>query len=263
MANPNALSAIERETYTRAKNHFECGEVEPALNGFAQLLESRENFADIHYMVGVLFEQRGELDSATKSLGKALELNPRYAEALLALSSIHERLGDFERSRELAERATASSRAADNNLDVITSAKLANLQASVGDAYAEVGERREAIEAYRKALDRCPGFHDIRYRLGIVLREAGLPHQASIEFKRMLRANPDFIDARVQLGLTYFSLGRPKDAAAQWDRAASTEPDRNDIRLYQRLVTDLRDSSGGDPPGPDMEPATPSNREAD
>jgi hypothetical protein len=28
-----------------------------------------------------------------------------------------------------------------------------------------VGELREAIEAYRKALDRCPNFPDIRNRL--------------------------------------------------------------------------------------------------
>lgn len=263
MANLNALSAMERETYSRAKNHFESGEIEPALNGFTDLLESHDDFADVHYMVGLLFERRGELDAATESLGKAIELNPRYAEALLALSSIHERQGDFERSRNLSERATEASQVAGKDLDFVTTAKLANLQASVGDAYAEVGERREAIEAYRKALDRCPNFHDIRYRLGIVLREAGLPHQASIEFKRALRGNAEFTDARVQLGLTYFSLGRPADAATQWDQAAGADPDRSDIRLYRRLVADLRDRSSDHSLEQGTEPPIPSDRGTD
>ena len=106
----------------------------------------------------------------------------------------------------------------------------------VGDAYAEAGERREAIEAYRKALDRCPDFHDIRQRLGVTLREAGLPHQASKEFKRCLRANPHLIDARIQLGLTYYSLGRAADALAQWEQVASYAPDRDDVKMYMRLV---------------------------
>ena len=99
MANLNSLSPVERDNYVRAKAHFERGEVDPALESFSKLLESRRNFADVHYMVGILLEQKGELDSASKSLQKALELNPRYAEALLALSSIHERRGDYERAR--------------------------------------------------------------------------------------------------------------------------------------------------------------------
>ncbi|MAI26186.1 MAG: tetratricopeptide repeat protein [Myxococcota bacterium] len=239
MANLNSLSPVERDNYVRAKAHFERGEVDPALDSFSKLLESRRNFADVHYMVGILLEQKGELDSASKSLQKALELNPRYAEALLALSSIHERRGDYERARELSERAADASRIPGTDIDTITHAKLANLQASVGDAYVEVGELREAIDAYRKALDRRPDFHDIRHRLGVALREAGLPHKASLEFKRVLRSNPEFVDSRVQLGLTYYSLGQAQEAAQHWQEAAAAEPGRNDVQLYLRLLSDV------------------------
>jgi tetratricopeptide (TPR) repeat protein len=200
------------------------------------LLRTRENFADIHYMVGVLFDQKGDLDAAAESLRKAIRLNPQYAEALLALATVYERGGDYDRSRELAERAAEVSRGGSGNLDPTTRGKLANLQAAVGDAYAEVGERREAIEAYRKALDRCPEFHDIRQRLGVALREAGLPHQAAREFKRVLRAKPDFEDARVQLGLTYYTLGRPREALAEWDVVLRDRPDREDVKMYSRLA---------------------------
>jgi tetratricopeptide (TPR) repeat protein len=242
MANLTSLNSLERETYVRAKGHFERGEIEPALDDFSKLLESRENFADVHYMVGILLEQQGNLDSASESLRKALQLNPRYAEALLALSSILERTGrtgDYKKARELSERAAEASHVTGSDVNAITHAKLANLQAALGDAYAEVGELREAIDAYRKALDRCPDFHDIRHRLGVVLREATLPHQASLEFKRVLRGNPGMTDSRVQLGLTYYSLGRPQEAALQWEEAAAAEPERSDIRLYQRLLANV------------------------
>ena len=230
------MSIVEREMYARGRKHFDEGEIDPALEAFSSLLNSRENFADIHYMVGILFERKGDLDAAAESLRKAIRLNPQYAEALLALASIHERRGDFDRSRELAERASSVSNPGPHRLDPTTRGKLANLQAQVGDAYAEVGEKREAIEAYRKALDRCPNFHDIRHRLGVVLREAGLPDQAAREFKRILRVNPGLVDARIQLGLTHYSLGRTKEALAEWDQVAADCPGREDIELYRRLA---------------------------
>ena len=185
--------------------------------------------------------------TASRITQKNFITNPRIVNtllvspALLALSSIHERRGDFERSRDLSERASEASRVEGSQIDAITHAKLANLQAAVGDAYAEVGERREAIEAYRKALDRCPDFHDIRQRLGVCLRESGLPHQASLEFKRVLRGNPNLTDARVQLGLTYYSLGRTQEAAQEWATASESDPNRQDILLYKRLVAELID----------------------
>jgi tetratricopeptide (TPR) repeat protein len=236
MANAAQLTTSERETYTRGRSHFENGEIDPALEAFSTLLKTRENFADIHYMVGVLFESKGDLNAAAESLRKAIRLNPAYAEALLALATVYEQSGDFDRSRELAERATKVSQSAPGTLDATTRGKLANLQASVGDAYAEAGERREAIEAYRKALDRCPDYHDIRYRLGVVLREAGLAHQAATEFRRVLRANPETCDARVQLGLTWYSLGRAADALGAWNAVLAKEPGRKDVLMYVKLL---------------------------
>ncbi len=236
MATAQPMSIAEREVYARGRKHFELGEIDPALEAFSSLLRTRHDFADIHYMVGILFDHKGDLDAAAGSLRKAIRLNPRYSEALLALATVHERRGDYDRSRELAERAASVASGEAGRLDPTTRAKLANLQAAVGDAYAQVGERREAIEAYRKALDRCPDFHDIRHRLSVVLREAGLPHQAAEEQRRILRANPDLADTRIQLGLTYYSLGRAEEALAEWDRVASLQPERQDVEMYRRLV---------------------------
>jgi tetratricopeptide (TPR) repeat protein len=244
MVQATPLTVAERETYARGRKHFEHGEIDPALEAFASLLQSRQNFADIHYMVGILFDRKGDLDAAAESLRKAVRLNPAYAEALLALATVYERSGDYDRSRELAERAAAVAQGTPGALDPTTRGKLANLQAAVADAYAEVGERREAIEAYRKALDRCPDFLDVRHRLGTTLREAGLAHQALAEFKRVLRANPNLVDTRVQLGLTYYSLGRSPDALEEWNRVLEIAPDREDVKMYVRLITTGDEKSG-------------------
>jgi len=233
---PSRMSPAERELYAQGRASFERGEVDRALQALGSLLERKLGFADLHYMVGVLLDRQGDADGARDRLRDAIRLNPGYTEALLALASVYERDGDFTRSRELTERAAQAAPAVPGALDATTRGKLANLQAAVGDAYADVGEYREAIDAYRRALDRCPDFHDIRHRLGVALRAAGLPHRAELEFKRVLRGNPDLLEAQVQLGLTYYTLGRAPDALAIWNEVLRRDPAQRDALMYVRLV---------------------------
>ncbi len=230
------LTPAERELYAQGRGRFERGEVERALESLSPLLERRVGFADLHYMVGVLLDRKGEVEEARDRLRDAIRLNPSYAEALLALASLYEREGEFDRSRDLTERAAQAAPKVAGALDATTRGKLANLQAAVGEAYMDVGEYRDAILAFRKALDRCPDFHDIRLRLGVACRAGGQPHQAETEFKRVLRGNPDLLAARVQLGLTYYTLGRGPDAIGIWSEVLRADPSRRDALMYLRMV---------------------------
>jgi tetratricopeptide (TPR) repeat protein len=230
MSQAGSLTPAERRDYTLGRRSFERGDDEVSLLHLTRLVRTR-GYADVHFMIGVIHERSGDLSSAGQSLREALRINPSYSEALLALANVYENQGDFERSREIAERAGALARPADGILDATTRGKLANFQAALGDAYRDVGELREAIEAYGKALDRCPTFHDIRTRLGVVLRDAGLPDRAIAEFRRVLRNHPTFHEAAVQLGLTYYSLGRTDEAAKEWE-AVLTE----DAKMYLRMI---------------------------
>jgi len=230
------LTPSERRAYRLGRQRYERGDTKGALIQLRQLLRTRSGFADVHYMIGTLLERRDDHELALRSLREALRLNPAYTEAMLALASIYERQGDYDRSRELAERAKRNARPCEGTLDATTRGKLANLHAQLGDTYREAGDLNEAIEAYRKALDRCPGFYDIRNRLGIALREAGLPDRALAEFRRVLRGNPKYLDAAVQLGLTLYTLGRASEAIAQWHEVLAQDAARADARMYLRLV---------------------------
>jgi len=236
MQHAGHVSADEREWYERGRRRFEAGEDQGALEAFSSLLGGQPRFADVHYMVGLLHERNGRLAEAGRHLEQALRINPCYAECLLALASVYEQQGRFDRSRRATERLRRLSVESQGGLDSTTRGKLANLQAAVGDAYREAGELREAIEAYRKALDRAPHFHDIRQRLGVTLREAGLPSQAIAEFKRVLRGNPRYLEAAVQLGLTWYTLGRSARAVEEWTAVLERDPSRDDARMYLRML---------------------------
>ena len=230
------LTSSERRAYKLGRRGFERGNDATALAQLRSLLHTRQGFADVHYMLGVLLERRNEPAAAARCLTRALRINPHYAEARLALASLYEHEGDYERSRQITEHARATSAAPEGALDPTTRGKLANLQAALGDAYRAAREPHEAIEAYRKALDRCPDFHDIRLRLGIALREVGLPNRALAEFHRIQRNRPEWLDAAVQAGLTLYTLGRAEDARREWQAVLQQDPDREDAQMYLRLV---------------------------
>ena len=101
-ASSRKMSPGERERYTRGRTSFELGDAEAALASLSPLLERWRDFADLHYMVGVMLDRQGDSEKAAQRLRDAIRLNPDYAEALLALASVYERSGRYERSRDLA-----------------------------------------------------------------------------------------------------------------------------------------------------------------
>ena len=53
-----ALSPAERRSYEQGCRSFERGDGEAALEQLGELLRSRDGFADVHYMVGILLERK-------------------------------------------------------------------------------------------------------------------------------------------------------------------------------------------------------------
>ncbi|MFK7895051.1 MAG: tetratricopeptide repeat protein [Myxococcota bacterium] len=228
--------ASDTEILARGRRAFQRGDDEIAAENLKRLAAHGVAYADVYYMIGMLEERSGELVSALASLRQAIRINPSYVEALLALASLHERRGEFDQSQGYAERAAELSRPSAGGLDPTTRGKLANQQAELADSLAQAGELREAIEGYRRALDRCPNFHDIRHRLGVTLREAGLTSQAAAEFQRILQLHPRLLGSQIQLGLTYYSMGRTPEAIAEWEDVLEMDPSRDEARMYLRLV---------------------------
>jgi tetratricopeptide (TPR) repeat protein len=225
-----------RAALARGRQLFEAADDAGSLAAFERVLAVSPGYADVHYYVGLVHERGGRLDEAQAAFERALEINPGYAECALALGSVYERGGQFERAQAIAERARAAGAPALEALDATTRGKLANLHAALGDAYRESGDLRAAIGEYRRALDRAPGFLDIRCRLGAAYREAGLAAQSVAELRRVLRANPAYADAGVQLGLTYFTLGRTDEAVAEWNTVLARDANREDVRMYLRMT---------------------------
>lgn len=226
-----------RNLFTEGKKAFQSHQYEKAQQTFLQLIEKAPYFADVFNMLGVINHSSGQFNDAVRFFEKALEINPKYTEALLNLAVLYNDLGDYKKARQLYARVQAKSREhTGSKMDPFIRAKLANRHADVGDIYEGIGFYKEAIEEYNKALKLAPNFHDIRCKLAICLREMRKFSEAVKEFKKVIKANPRYHYAEVQLGVTQYASGKIKDAVKQWNAVLQKAPDNEGARMYLRLA---------------------------
>lgn len=231
-----------RELVALGKEHFQRGDWSLAAGHLEQVIARGAAFADVHHMLGVCYHQLGEFDPAQRSFERALEINPGYVEASLNLAILCNDLGQYEKAQRVyanaIERASHRERtgSGDEPIDTFTRGKIANLHASVGDAYLSARRPADAAAEFRRALDLSPGFIDLRMKLATALRESGEADAAASELRRAVREAPAYVPARVALGLACSAGGKLDDAIEQWEEVLRMDPHHRTAQLYLKLA---------------------------
>jgi chemotaxis protein methyltransferase WspC len=90
---------------TRARNFADQGRLEESARICEQLLKKSHPPPEAYFLLGVINDANGNLETAIELLRKALYLDPDYLEALVMLSLLVERSGDKAGAQNLKKRA--------------------------------------------------------------------------------------------------------------------------------------------------------------
>lgn len=231
-----------RHALNVGREHYRAGEFDKAEPFLLDVLTQHDGFADVHNMIGVIRHQRGQTEVASTSFERALAINPRYTEAALNLSVCLNELGRYEEAKKAYGQASGErAKGGDaplahasqaGELDDFVRGKIANLHAEVGAAYEAVGMNTAAVAEYRKALELCPTFADIRTRLGTTLRDSDQLDEAIDELTALRESAPDYLPARLQLGVALWSAGRKDDARKEWEFVLSKDENNRSAKVY-------------------------------
>lgn len=237
---------------TQARERFQLRDYHGAILLLADVVETGRAFADAHHLLGVSYSLVGQPEAGLAQLDRALALNPDYVEALVHRAIVLNELGRAEEAQETLRRATAVSSEMRQGLPGHVAAKLANQHAALGDAYAAAGGWREAIAQYHAALGLGPNFHDLRYKLGRYLLQAGRALEAREQFETIVRARPHFLDAAAMLGLACYVSGDGLEARRVWEALRGRRPDDPRVEAYLAMLerNDQPPRSAEPPPQP-------------
>jgi tetratricopeptide (TPR) repeat protein len=220
----------------RARERFTVQDYYGAIHLLEEIVSGGRAFADVHHLLGVSLSLLGQPERALGEFGKALELNPRYLEALIHQGLVLNELGRPGEADDSFRRAAASVAPPSTGLPAHVAARLANLHAELAEAYAEGGAPERAVEQYQRALDLGPAFHDLRYRMARLLLESGRPLEAREALEQVLKERPNFVDAEAALGLAHYLSGDAIGAREIWKRCLERRPENARVEAYLAML---------------------------
>lgn len=229
-----------RDLVVIGRDHFQKGDYALAAGHLEQVLARGADFPDVQFMLGCIYHHQGEFETAQRCFTRALELNPGYVEAALNLAIVCNDMGQYEKAQQVygkaLEQARAQERTGSTPLDAYTKGKIANLHAEVGEAYLSVQRPGEAATEFRRALELCPTFVDLRVKLASALRDEGRLDAALAEYAEAVRGAPAYLPARVALGTALYAAGKTAEAVAQWEEVVKVDPQHRTASMYLKLA---------------------------
>src|SRR2546427_2052643 len=246
----------------QARERFQLQDYYGAIHLLEEVVAAGRAFADAHHVLGLSYSLVGQQDQALAQLDRALALNPHYIEALVHRAIVLNELGREAEADAAFRRAAQVGGEPREGFAAHVAAKLANQHAALGDAYLGAGGLTQAIGEYHQALTLGPAFHDLRYKLGRMLLEAGRALDARQHFADIVRAPPPSPDAAPLLRLACYLAGDGLAAKAVWEDCRERRPEDPRVEAYLAMLVRNDDAvavavpaSGGDGDPPSMHPS--------
>jgi tetratricopeptide (TPR) repeat protein len=223
----------------QARERFAVQDYYGAVHLLDEILEGGRAFADVLHLRGISLSLLGQVERALEDFDRALELNPAYIDALVHRGVVLVELGRIAEADASFQRAGALGEGGVAGFSRPAAARLANMHAALGDAYADAAAPGEAIRQYQRAVELGPDFHDLRYRLARLLMDAGRPLEAREELERVVSLRPGFLDAQAALGLAHYLSGDATGAREIWSNCLRQRPDNARVGAYLAMAERL------------------------
>jgi tetratricopeptide (TPR) repeat protein len=177
------------------------------------------------------FEAEGQLERAAAEYERALETNPRLAQANANLISVYARLGQAEKAEKRYRLA------------IEISPDLAEAHYNFGVLLTRQGRYKEALSAFQRSLEINPFDADAHHNYGVLLEREGRLAEATEHYRAAIANRPNFRIAHFNLGRMLVHQGNNAEAINHFLNTLSPEDESTPRFMYALAAAYAR---GGD-----------------
>src|SRR5208283_4776617 len=195
--NPNNLEArrLLGRIYLRSLGDMQAGSgsesiLKLAIEQYEQIVRLQPDSMDDHLLLGRLYRLNNDLQKAESEFKTAVQLQPDSEEAVTTLAYLYNELGDTARATQVLSSVPNTERSA-------------KLYSALGYTYEQQKQYKEAIEAYRHAIELDRDNLDAIRGLAQNLLNDGQADAALEQYKVIADANPEDAQTYVRIAEIY------------------------------------------------------------
>ncbi len=220
---PNNLEArrLLGRIYLRSLGDMQSGNGSPsvlklAIEQYEQIVRLQPDGTDDHLLLGRLYRLNTDLQKAENEFKTAIRLQPGSEEAVTTLAYLYNELGDTVRATQVLSA-------------VPDAARSAKLYSALGYTYEQQKQYKNALEAYRHAIELDRDNLDAIRGLAQNLLNDGQTDAALEQYKVIADANPEDAQTYVRIAEIYRKQGKFDTALENLKKAETMVQDSIEV----------------------------------
>jgi len=221
--NPNNLEArrLLGRIYLRSLGDMQAGSgsesvLKLAIEQYEQIIRLQPDSMDDHLLLGRLYRLNNDLQKAENEFKTAVKLQPGSEEAVTTLAYLYNELGDTARATQVLSSVPNAERSA-------------KLYSALGYTYEQQKQYKNAVEAYRHAIELDRDNLDAIRGLAQNLLNDGQADAALEQYKVIADANPEDAQTYVRIAEIYRKQGKFDVALDNLKKAESMVQDSVEV----------------------------------
>jgi tetratricopeptide (TPR) repeat protein len=221
--NPSNLEArrLLGRIYLRSLGDMQAGSgsesvLKLAIEQYEQIVRLQPDSMDDHLLLGRLYRLNNDLQKAESEFKTAVKLDPQSEEAVTTLAYLYNELGDTARATQVLSSVPNTQRSA-------------KLYSALGYTYEQQKEYKNAVEAYRHAIELDRDNLDAIRGLAQNLLNDGQSDAALEQYKVIADANPEDAQTYVRIAEIYRKQGKFDLALENLKKAESMVQDSFEV----------------------------------
>jgi choline-sulfatase len=237
---------LEFNSILEAEDALRAGDVAKGRSLLLHVRESDPTMYVVPFILGETALGAQQWEEASVELGKCLELNPQFDQAMLGLARALIFQGKNDEAKQWVQKAIQynpenyrawyqmgfidartdkQAAIADYEKAVAIQGNFAPLRRDLGMLYYEGQQYADAAKHLGKAVELGMNDAPLYNFLGISYSRTKQIAKAAASYKEALKKDPDLAEAHLNLGFAYEQLNRPGLAAREYQRACELRQD--------------------------------------